>query len=135
MQLFESCSCTQAFLFSAEVVFPHEGRPTKKAFSEEGLQRTQRWRSVADTLWRMPLALHFSELLGNIRLLSHAALQKMQHVYSKTIHTLTHNHSHLLEWSLLGSLVQPLLLAKFLHCVHTAHTEAGILTQEYPSPV
>ena len=26
-------------------------------------------------------------------------------------------------------------MAKFLHCVHTAHAEAGILTQEYPSPV
>ena len=25
--------------------------------------------------------------------------------------------------------------AKFLHCVHTAHAEAGILTQEYLSPV
>ena len=24
--------------------------------------------------------------------------------------------------------------AKLLHCVHTAHTEAGILTQEYLSP-
>ena len=26
-------------------------------------------------------------------------------------------------------------VAKFLHCVHTAHAEAGILTQEYLSPV
>ena len=26
-------------------------------------------------------------------------------------------------------------LAKFLHCVHTAHAEAGMLTQEYLSPV
>ena len=25
--------------------------------------------------------------------------------------------------------------AKFLHCVHTAHAEAGVLTQEYLSPV
>ena len=25
-------------------------------------------------------------------------------------------------------------MAKLLHCVHTAHAEAGILTQEYLSP-
>ena len=25
-------------------------------------------------------------------------------------------------------------VAKLLHCVHTAHAEAGILTQEYLSP-
>ena len=27
------------------------------------------------------------------------------------------------------------VLALCAHCVHTAHAEAGILTQEYPSPV
>ena len=27
-----------------------------------------------------------------------------------------------------------LTLAKLLHCVHTAHAEAGILTQEYLQP-
>ena len=26
-------------------------------------------------------------------------------------------------------------LAKFLHCVHTAHAKAEILTQEYLSPI
>ena len=27
------------------------------------------------------------------------------------------------------------IMAKFLHCVRTVHTEAGILTQEHLSPV